>query len=306
MRRAFLIACCFCLLFNGPSFGGAVFSDREGFLRKYAGVEFKTFLYKISKGNREAFILGSIHVFNRDDYPLDERIENAFNSSKELVLEIDLEKHQAPSYLQDPRFTRLAEGRTLEETLSSADLSELKAEMKSVGLDIEEFYDYQPWILWQLIGLKKLEQQGFSTYDGIDNYFYRKAKARNLPVSGLETPEEREVLYRTLSESQDDLLAMSRNDFRMIDEYRLLLNFWKTGSSFGMYQYMNTGYNQSAASKRVYRALIIDRNVIMARRIAEMFARGDSFFIIIGAAHLPGDEGVLHLLKMKGFAVEQL
>ena len=50
-------------------------------------------------------------------------------------------------------------------------------------------------------------------------------------------------------------------------------------------------------------ALLTKRNIKMARRIDSLAAFRTMFFAI-GAAHLPGDDGVISLLKKRGFTVE--
>jgi uncharacterized protein YbaP (TraB family) len=54
---------------------------------------------------------------------------------------------------------------------------------------------------------------------------------------------------------------------------------------------------------KFYSALITDRNIRMANRIAE-FVKERSTFIAIGALHLPKETGVIALLRRKGFTVE--
>jgi hypothetical protein len=55
--------------------------------------------------------------------------------------------------------------------------------------------------------------------------------------------------------------------------------------------------------ERFQKALITDRNKRMANRIAD-FAGKQPVFIAVGALHLPGEKGVIELLRKKGFLVE--
>jgi hypothetical protein len=49
--------------------------------------------------------------------------------------------------------------------------------------------------------------------------------------------------------------------------------------------------------------VLTKRNLKMADRIKEMSA-GKSCFFAVGAAHLPGEDGLIELLTAKGFKVE--
>jgi uncharacterized protein YbaP (TraB family) len=55
--------------------------------------------------------------------------------------------------------------------------------------------------------------------------------------------------------------------------------------------------------EKFYKALITDRNRRMANRIADFTAK-QQVFIAVGALHLPGEKGVIELLRKKGFLVE--
>jgi hypothetical protein len=51
--------------------------------------------------------------------------------------------------------------------------------------------------------------------------------------------------------------------------------------------------------------LIDDRNRVMVARMQGLLARGGAF-VAVGAAHLPGDTGVLHLLEREGYQVTKV
>ena len=57
------------------------------------------------------------------------------------------------------------------------------------------------------------------------------------------------------------------------------------------------------STKGSRRLLLFDRNVIMARRIADL-SQEMTLCAAIGAGHLAGKKGVLQLLKSAGFAVK--
>jgi hypothetical protein len=52
--------------------------------------------------------------------------------------------------------------------------------------------------------------------------------------------------------------------------------------------------------------LIYERNRTMASKIEGFFRTGEIYFVIVGAGHLVGDQGIVEILKGKGYLVEQL
>src|SRR5687768_16401838 len=55
----------------------------------------KSFLWQVRSNKSNIYILGSIHFWKRDNYPLRNTIEKAFDGSHKLVFEIDLKNADA-------------------------------------------------------------------------------------------------------------------------------------------------------------------------------------------------------------------
>lgn len=56
----------------------------------------------------------------------------------------------------------------------------------------------------------------------------------------------------------------------------------------------------------IHRALLTDRNVAWAPRIEALLATPEIEFVLVGAAHLPGTDGLMALLQARGCTVEQV
>ena len=54
------------------------------------GAQEKSLLWKVSRDTNSIYLLGSIHYLRKENYPLKKPILDAFEASKRLVLEIDL------------------------------------------------------------------------------------------------------------------------------------------------------------------------------------------------------------------------
>jgi uncharacterized protein YbaP (TraB family) len=50
----------------------------------------KTFLWKVQSKTGTVYVLGSIHLLKKESYPLNEKIENAFDKSNVLVVEANI------------------------------------------------------------------------------------------------------------------------------------------------------------------------------------------------------------------------
>ena len=56
----------------------------------------------------------------------------------------------------------------------------------------------------------------------------------------------------------------------------------------------------------MYHRLLVDRNKDWIPKIEALFSRKGRAFVVVGAAHLVGPDGLLALLKAKGYKIEQL
>jgi hypothetical protein len=56
----------------------------------------------------------------------------------------------------------------------------------------------------------------------------------------------------------------------------------------------------------VHQKIIVDRNRRWLPEIERMIEQGESTLVVVGAAHLVGKEGVIELLKARGYTLEQM
>ena len=51
--------------------------------------------------------------------------------------------------------------------------------------------------------------------------------------------------------------------------------------------------------------MLVERNQKWVKHIENLLGQDGNSLVVVGAAHLVGDDSILELLKRKGFAVEQ-
>jgi uncharacterized protein YbaP (TraB family) len=57
---------------------------------------------------------------------------------------------------------------------------------------------------------------------------------------------------------------------------------------------------------RLYQRLLVERNRAWLTKIEALFDRQGRAFVVVGAAHLVGPDGLLAMLTAKGFTVQQM
>jgi uncharacterized protein YbaP (TraB family) len=135
----------------------------------------------------------------------------------------------------------------------------------------------------------------------MDLYFYKNAKKEKKKVIGIETVDEQIAALHTLNyQEQAELLIQS------IDEIKKgpknsdadLMKYYIAQNLDSLYAMSD----EQQMPPKLYKAMITDRNINMADRIA-VFIQKQPTFIAVGAMHLPGDGGVIALLRKKGYMV---
>lgn len=276
--------------------------------QKEAPAEQRGFLWKIWSKDNTVHILGSIHLAKREIYPLSKKIEDAFDSSDVLVVEASIDQidqFKMQELVMENAF--YPEGQTLEGKLSKPTYELAKRKLNEYGIDIHLFNTRKPWFLAFLIEGAEYAKMGFDPKYGIDMYFLGKArgKKRILELEGAE------YQIRLLSGFPDDLqelfLFYTLVDIDMLrPRANEMIHAWALGNTRAMESILSKGLGEHPELSPVYQKLIYGRNRNMASKIEAYLGTNDSYFVVVGAAHLLGKGSVIELLKERGFKVEQL
>jgi len=271
-----------------------------------AGETHPNTLWRVSAGNNTVYLLGSIHVLKGGDDILNGPMRKAFNDSQILVFEVDLKEMATPNAQQ----TILAKGMlpagdSLEKMINKETYELAKAKTEELGLDITAFSQFKPWFFIMTLSVFKLNMLGFSSQNGIDTLLYSKATQSGKKVLGLETFEQQMDMLDTMSKiDQDELVRQAIQDLDVLEEeLDTILNAWSTGD---MDKLEATILKSFKEFPDIYRVIITERNKKWIKRIESFLGEKENHMLVVGAAHLAGNDGLVELLKKKGYPVEQL
>jgi uncharacterized protein YbaP (TraB family) len=267
----------------------------------------KSFLWKVQSKTNTVYLLGSIHYLKKEMYPLDEKIEKAFEQSEILVVEADvsnIKKEDIQKLMENAFYT---ENDTLQKHLSAETYGLVKKKLEELGASLEVANKYQPWFLGlNLVSLEALKL-GFDPNYGIDRYFLEKAAERK-KILELESLEYQFKLFSALSEKdQGSFLLYVVKDIKVLEqELDKLVKAWTTGDEKRIELIMTKSIKEDKRLAPIYEKLVIERNKKMVSKIEEYLKEKETFFVVVGAGHLIGNQGIIELLKGKGFLPEQL
>ncbi|MFH1049944.1 MAG: TraB/GumN family protein [bacterium] len=262
---------------------------------KFKITEESGFLWKVKSSTATVFLFGSIHVAREDMYPLSQKTEDAFESSDALVVELDINK-------VDPALMRkkamYQDDRTLESELSKETYRKLEALLLVHKVPKTGYYKLKPWMAMMTVLLLELNKAGFDKSLGLDNYFLEKSKNKK-EILELENAEEQlDLLDIELGNLQNEFIDYSLLDQSLwLQQIDTLVNLWKTGNVKEMEKYVLEPMEEHPEFEIITDKLYTQRNIRMAKKIEDYLKTNKTYFVVVGAAHLIGDEGIVELLR---------
>ena len=140
---------------------------------------------------------------------------------------------------------------------------------------------------------------------GVEKYFQRKAEASRKPIEGLETAAEHAEVFSGLSDKASEALLLITfiPTEHGTSEFNDMMASWRRGDSDALAKSVRDGFSDFPAMAR---RLLDERNARWSPKIDSYLASGKTYMIVAGAAHFGGKNGVVAILRNKGYKVEQL
>ena len=267
----------------------------------------KNFLWRVQSKRNTVYVLGSIHLLKKDIYPLSRTIEGAFEKSDFLAVEAnvnDISRLDIGKLMESAFYPG---GDSLEKHVSGKTFSLIKEETARAGLPMELVYNQRPWFLGLTLESIELMKSGYDPNYGIDKYFLSKAEGRK-KISELESLDYQINLLAGLNDEEQELfLLYTLRELRiLVQEVDKLVDAWKSGAVEKMESTITKSLAEDRRFYTIYDKLIYKRNRNMAQKIEGYLKTNGTYFVVVGAAHLLGDKGIIQLLKDRGYSVQQL
>lgn len=265
----------------------------------------QTSVWKVEGKGTSLYLGGTIHMLTPQDYPLPPEFDSAYIWTDVLVLEADIDKMQDPEVVQKMMaMATYHDDRTLKSELSEEVYNLLEKECEALNISLAELSKFKPSMVVLLITVTKMQQSG-STSPGVDQYYLTKAKSDNKALSFLETVDSQlELLFGGDEDNDDELVMQSLDNMDDMDKMSGEINFgWRNGKKkvfIDILKEMRKDYPD------IYKKLVVDRNSEWLPVIESYLDNNKTEFVLAGSLHMHGSEGILALLKKKGYKISQL
>jgi uncharacterized protein YbaP (TraB family) len=266
----------------------------------------KQFLWKVENPNGAvAYLLGSLHVLTPDFYPLSAVINKAFAASQTLVEEVDFDEMNDPAQMMNALGkAMLTGGRTLDQLVAPSTYAELTKRAEKAGLPMMALQRMKPWLVAITLMEPSLRAAGFKADLGIDKHFFDRAKEAGLKRQSLETLAYQIDRFDQLSPKlQEEMLISGMKELdTQVANVTEMAQQWATGDVKGLEKSLLLSF---ADSRELYDRLLVERNRNWVPRVEACLQQNAGCFVVVGAAHLVGPDGLPTLLANKGYKVTQ-
>jgi len=271
-------------------------------------------LWRVAReGTAPSYVFGTMHSADPRVTDLPEPVWQAFRDSDGLYLELDLSGRTLDPQAvlrQMMQSMLLTDGRTLDGIIGEELFADTLTALKPYGVTEEALRFLKPWAVYELMTNAPARLQT-DEGDGpfLDLWLAQQAALIGKPVVGLETAAEQIAAFSDIAE--DDQVALLRSAIGYAAENDIgperLTRYYLAGDMAAIFRVwleparlVGPGFMAEMVER-----LIDARNKVMVARMAAALARGNAF-VAVGAAHLPGDAGVLHLLEGEGYRVTRV
>ena len=246
------------------------------------------------------WLFGTIHALPSGTRWHGERLDDALDHAGVLVVEIaDLDQARARQVFRslaiDDALPPLAQ------RISPAYRDELAEVLDEVGAKPETFRNLETWAAALTLATMLQDRSALDPGNGVDRVLL--ADWRGRPVLGLETTEEQLGIFDRLP--LDEQRALLEALVTQADEIEpdALSDAWRKGKAEQLARLMDMGFSQSPPLRN---ALLTRRNARWIDRIETALQAGRRPFVAVGAGHIEGDDGLIALLRARGWTVTRI
>lgn len=257
------------------------------------------FFWQADRNDQTLYLLGSIHQANSNFYPLDTRIYDAIRRSDLVFLEVDdLGSASTAEYISEK--AKLPPGILITDGLSENTIQRAVNFGNSAGIPFSLFKHTKPWYYSAFMTSMQLIKMGFLPQQGVDLHILQKATEMDIPISGFETSVEQIDMLDSLGFDEKQVIQTLDELESAAELFTEMTSYWKAGNLEALSSQVDGGF----AAYPEARAILLDhRNIKWMQKLDAAFDQNKTIFVVVGAAHLSGKNGLINLLENSNFTL---
>jgi uncharacterized protein YbaP (TraB family) len=276
----------------------------RGALLMFAAVFFSPLVraasvWKVTGPNGASIYLGgSVHGLLSTDYPLPAAYNRAFDASSALVIEDDtnVSRRTVDKFFKSGFY---AKGDSLKNHIDPRTYDYVRRVFGLMHVPETELAKCKPWMLIMMLWSPSTNELG------VEAFLMRRAGANEKPILGLESFREHAEIIAGMSDKQAELVLLKTfiPEAPGTDMRNRILTAWRRGDADTVARIESEAYRDLPSFGE---RLIVARNRNWIPKIEGFIRDRRNYLVVVGAAHMGGPNGVLSLLRSRGYEIEQL
>ena len=245
----------------------------------------------------DSFLFGSMHVDDPRVMRVLAQVDAQFNASSTFALEVVIDqaatqKLGAAMFYSDGQRLSAVAGETLFQAATQR--------LANYGIPPPLAEAIKPWAAFITLSMP-----ASGNAEPLDLHLMAAATKAGKRVLGLETIEEQIGVFESISATEQlDMLREAVCNYTIFQQE--LQEMVEAYVARDLAALMQQSLRYASPEKDAFMdKLLWQRNARMAARMTPLLEAGHAF-ITVGALHLPGERGILHLLEQRGYRVEAL
>lgn len=245
----------------------------------------------------KSYLYGTIHIKDKRVFELKPSVKRAFKKCKAFAGEVIL---SSDSMMMMAEYMLMPPGKQLSDMMSKEDYEKVLEKINEKFKELSFIANMiKPIYLGILLGYEEFPE---SMPYSLDEQLQIEAESNKKKIFGLESIREQlETLNSMPMEDQiKTLIELVNNDDEKNQMFDSLVQIYLSQNLDSLYSFV---IQSEYLSKEFNLVLLKNRNIKMTERI-EAIIKKHGTFIAVGAAHLPGEYGLIDLLRSKGYVVK--
>lgn len=245
-----------------------------------------------------SYLYGTVHSKDDRAFAFVEAVEQAIRSVNTVAGELDLPQANQQATAMMGRMM-MPDGGRLQDLYSKKDWAKVDAYLKAeLGFMAPLVQRMKPFFVMSALTEQAM---GGTRAQVLDDHLMKHARSQGHRTIGLESIDEqmRAMDVLTLKEQAQLLLQHVKEN----GQRKVMEDMMDAYVQQDLAALMRISSESGSMPAKLEKALLTDRNLIMAHRMDSVMRADGSAMFLVGAAHLPGDSGVLQLLMARGYAV---
>ena len=271
-----------------------------------SNVSTNTLLWRISGNNlsKPSYLFGTIHLLCANDIELSETLKTAIKETDKVYLELDMDN--LFEMMQAVQKMKMRNDTTLSDLLSESDYKKVKAffTSKSSMIPFSILETYKPMLAASMIMQTSTDCDNAISMEQI---IMQQAKQDRKEIKGMETMTYQLSIFDSIPyevQAKQLLAFITENDTedKASKEYEEMASAYRNQELSKLEMLIN---KEEFGVGNFADLLLYNRNRNWVVSMGKIFS-ANSAVIAVGAGHLPGEKGVINLLRKAGYKVDPM